>query len=177
MFAPGPDDTVRRVATASGMRLSLRDTAAIASSRASALRPLEHARSRNLAAKFDRNWVHSVDWRWLTDKFERGPGESWLRPMVDVVNGEPISPIERVFAVADAANGVGSKLDITRWTFLNTDLAVHLHRMPVGEWIGIRAETNYGPDGVGATVGTLFDQDGAIGATQQSVLVRRRSQP
>jgi len=53
-------------------------------------------------------------------------------------------------------------------------VAVHVHRIPEGEWIGIRAETNYGPDGIGTTIGTLFDENGAIGAVQQSVLVRPR---
>ena len=51
---------------------------------------------------------------------------------------------------------------------------MHLHRVPTGEWTGIRAETNYGPDGIGVTLGTLFDQAGAVGAIQQSVLVRPR---
>ena len=47
-------------------------------------------------------------------------------------------------------------------------------RIPDGEWIGIRAETSYRPDGIGTTIGTLFDEQGAVGAIQQSVLVRRR---
>ena len=85
-----------------------------------------------------------------------------------------MTPLERLFAVADDANGIGTKLDIRKWTFLNTDLAVHMHRVPEGEWIGIRAETNYGPDGIGTTMGTLFDETGAVGAIQQSVLVRPR---
>jgi hypothetical protein len=55
---------------------------------------------------------------------------------------------------------------------MNTDLVVHLHRVPAGEWIGIRAETSYGPDGIGAAFGTLFDESGAVGGIQQSVLVR-----
>ena len=85
-----------------------------------------------------------------------------------------MTPLERLFAVADCANGIGSKIDITKWTFLNNDLVVHVHRIPDGEWVGIRAETNYGPDGIGTTVGTLFDETGAVGSIQQSVLVRRR---
>ncbi len=85
-----------------------------------------------------------------------------------------MTPLERLFAVADDANGIGTKLDIRKWTFLNTDLVVHVHRVPDGEWIGIRAETNYGPDGIGTTIGTLFDEGGAVGAIQQSVLVRPR---
>ena len=109
--------------------------------------PLAEARSRNLADKFDRNYVHSLDWRWLTGVLADGPGESWLRPTVDLVKGESMTPLERLFAVADCANGIGSKLDITKWTFLNNDLVVHIHRVPEGDWIGIRAETSYGPDG------------------------------
>ena len=57
---------------------------------------------------------------------------------------------------------------------MNTDLVVHIHRIPQGEWVGIRADTHYGPDGIGTTVGTLFDQSGAVGSIQQSVLVRAR---
>jgi hypothetical protein len=47
-----------------------------------------------------------------------------------------------LFAIADDANGVGTKLDIRTWTFMNTDLVVHIHRVPEGDWIGIRAEAN-----------------------------------
>ena len=86
------------------------------------------------------------------------PGESWLKPTVDLVKGETMTPLERLFAVADDANGIGTKIDISKWTFMNTDLVVHVHRIPDGEWIGIRAETNYGPDGIGTTIGTLFDE-------------------
>lgn len=118
--------------------------------------------------------MHSLDWLWLTEPLSPGPGESWINPTVDLVGGESMTQLERLFAVADCANGIGSKLDITKWTFLNTDLAVHVFRVPDGDWIGIRAETSYGPDGVGTTVGTLFDERGAVGAIQQCVLVRSR---
>ena len=64
-----------------------------------------------------------------------------------------MTPLQRLFAVADCANGIGTKLDIRKWTFLNTDLVVHVHRVPEGEWTGIRAETNYGPDGIGDDAG------------------------
>lgn len=174
MLAPGPDGTPRPVARASGWRLQTLDTAAVAHAAAEPLRPLSQARGRDMKKDWDRNYVHSLDWRWLTTPMAEGPGESWIRPEVDLVGGETMTALERLFAVADDANGIGTKLDIRKWTFLNTDLAVHIHRVPVGEWIGIRAETNYGPDGVGATLGTLFDETGAVGAIQQSVLVRPR---
>jgi hypothetical protein len=175
MLAPGPDGEPRPVARASGWRLQQLDTEDLAYAAVPLLRPRTEAHSRNLKARnWDRNYVHSLDWLWLTERLTKGPGESWIKPEVDLVNGEAMTPLERLFAVADCANGIGSKLDITKWTFLNTDLAVHVFRIPEGEWIGIRADTSYGPDGIGTTVGTLFDEQGAIGAIQQSVLVRRR---
>jgi Thioesterase-like superfamily len=175
MLAPGPDGEPRPVARASGWRLQHQDTRAIAHSPAAPPRPRAEARNRNLKAReWDRNYVHSLDWLWLTEPLTPGPGESWIHPTVDLVKGEAMSQLERLFAVADCANGIGSKLDITKWTFLNTDVAVHVFRIPDGDWIGIRAETSYGPDGVGTTVGTLFDERGAVGAIAQCVLVRRR---
>ena len=107
--------------------------------------------------------MHSLDWRWLTNPLNDGPGESWIKPTTSLVNGETMTPLERLFAVADCANGIGSKIDITKSTFLNNDLVVHVHRIPDGEWVGVRAETNYGPDGIGTTVGTLFDETGVVG--------------
>ncbi|MBX7430810.1 thioesterase family protein [Mycobacterium sp. Y57] len=174
MLAAGPDGQRRAVARASGWRLQTLDTADIVHATAEPLRPLAEARGRDMKKNWDRNYVHSLDWRWLTKPMSDGPGESWIRPEVDLVKGEQMTPLERLFAVADDANGIGSKLDIRRYTFLNTDLVVHLHRLPVGEWTGIRAETNYGPDGIGTTLGTLFDEAGPVGAIQQSVLIRPR---
>jgi hypothetical protein len=174
MLALGPDGEPRPVACASGWRFQQLDTTDIVHAAAPPPRPVSEGRSRNLEKDFDRNYVHSLDWRWLTKPLNDGPGESWITPTVDLVKGETMTQLERLFAVADAANGIGAKLDITKWTFLNTDLAVHIFRIPDGEWIGIRAETNYGPDGIGTTVGTLFDERAAVGSIQQSVLMRRR---
>lgn len=174
MVGPGKDGEPRRVARASGWRLQTLDTAAVVHAPAAPLRPLTDAYSRDMAKDWDRNYVHSLDWRWLTEPMAKGPGESWIMPTVDLVKGETMTPHQRLFAVADDANGIGTKLDIRQWTFLNTDLVVHIHRVPAGQWIGIRAETNYGPDGIGTTVGTLFDETGPVGVIQQSVLVRPR---
>src|SRR6478752_1185133 len=59
------------------------------------LRPLSETHSRGLADRWDRNYVHSVDWRWLTHRGDSGPGESWLKPTVDLVKGENMTPLER----------------------------------------------------------------------------------
>lgn len=175
MLALGPDGEPRPVARASAWRLQQIDTAALAHAPTPLPCPRSDAHDRDLKARgWDRNYVHSVEWLWLTEKLAPGPGESWIRPIGDLVAGEPMTPLERLFAVADCANGIGSSLDISKWTFLNTDLAVHVFRVPQGDWIGIRAETSYGPDGIGTTIGTLFDEQSAVGSIQQTVLVRPR---
>jgi hypothetical protein len=174
MLALGPDGAPRPVARASGWRMATLDTSVVMRAPVPPLRPLSEAISRGTTKNWDPNHVHSLDWRWLTKPMADGPGESWLKPTVDLVRGEAMSPLQRLLAVADDANGVGAKLDIRNWTFMNTDLVVHVHRVPGGEWIGVRAEANYGPDGIGTTIGTLFDESGAIGSIQQSLLVRPR---
>jgi hypothetical protein len=177
MLALGPDGQPRPTARASGWRLQQVDTADLVHAAAPPPRPLSEGRNRNLEKDWDRNYVHSLDWRWLTEPFNDGPGESWIRPTANLVNGETMTQLQRLFAVADSANGIGAKINTAEWTFLNNDLVVHVHRIPDGDWIGIRAETSYGPDGIGTTVGTLFDQTGAVASIQQSVLVRRRPGP
>jgi len=174
LWAPAPEGGPRPVARASGWRLQTLDTAELGSAPDVALGNRADAVDRKLDAKWDPNYVHSVDWLWCKVPPHDGPGESWMRPRVTLVDDEPLTGIQRLFTVADCANGLGSKIDIRRWTFLNTDMSVHLYRVPTGEWTGIRAETFYGPDGIGTTVGTLFDDDGPIGAIAQSVLVRPR---
>jgi hypothetical protein len=172
MLANGRDGKPRPVARASGWRLQTLDTTAVAHAPAPPLRPVTDARGSDMKKDWDPNYVHSLDWRWLTKPLSDGPGESWIRSEVDLVKGENMTKLEQLFSVADDANGVGTKLDIRKWTFMNTDLVVHIHRVPDGEWIGIRAETNNGPDGIGTTIGTLFDERGAVAGIQQSVLVR-----
>jgi len=120
LLAPGPDGAPRQVARASGWRLQTLDTADVALASAPPLPPLAEAKSRDMKKDWEPNYVHSLDWRWLTTPLNDGPGESWIRPEVDLVTGETMTPVERLFAVADCANGIGSKLNTRRWTFLNT---------------------------------------------------------
>lgn len=175
MLALGPDGQPRPVANASAWRFGEHDSAELAFSPTDALRPRSEARKYSFDEYPGTSYLHSLDWRWLNNMLTDLPGECWAKPVVDLVKGETMTPMERLFAVADVANGMGARIDGTEWTYLNTDLAVHVHRVPVGEWVGVRAETHYGPDGVGTSVGTLFDETGPVGHIQQAQLLRRRA--
>lgn len=174
MLAPGPGGEPRPVARASAWRFQCIDADDLPDTPIEPMRPVADGRPRRLDDDAEQTYVHSLDWRWLNDILHSVRAECWARPLVDLVAGETMTPAQRLFAVADIANGMGSRLDPAGWTFLNTDIAVHLHRLPEGPWIGVRAENHYGRDGVGTSTGTLFDQTGPVAAIQQAQLVRRR---
>lgn len=103
-----------------------------------------------------------------------GPAVAWLRPLHPLVRGEPTSPLQRVLIVADAINGVGFALDLRRYTFVNADLTVYLHRMPEGEWVRLAATPSPQPTGVGLVEAQIGDRRGPIGrALEAQVLALR----
>lgn len=113
--------------------------------------------------------------RFVRGKFAaRGASTVWVRLAVPVVAGEEPSPVQRVAAAADFGNGVSSVLDFQSWTFINPDLSVFLNRSPAGEWICIDASTRLGAPGVGLSECGLWDLDGPIGRSLQSLLIEPR---
>jgi acyl-CoA thioesterase len=76
--------------------------------------------------------------------------------------------------MADAASGVSAALDWSKWSFVNVDLGIHLARPPTGEWMATDAKTDIGPTGMGLCTSRLFDRDGAVGVSTQSLLVTPR---
>jgi hypothetical protein len=116
-----------------------------------------------------------MEWRALRGAFdEPGPATVWARQRVGLVAGEEPTALQRLLTVADSGNGVSNLLDPRRWWFINTELTVHLHREPAGEWIGLDAHTVIGTHGVGIARSTLHDQTGPVAAGAQALLVRPR---
>jgi hypothetical protein len=120
-------------------------------------------------------FIDSMEWRWLRGWLaEPGPGTVWARPRVPLVAGEEPSPLQRLALVADSGNGAAAPLDLLQWLFVNTELTLHLHRAPQGEWIAVQAQTVVGPAGIGTVSGLLFDSRGQVGRCAQALLVRPR---
>ena len=103
---------------------------------------------------------------WFRDTVEiRGVrGAFWLRSITPVV--DPASPLARVCAHSDWASGL-SRLDTFANPklagFPNADLSVHLSRIPVGEWIGLRPTSHWFANGMGMTDTEILDVLGPIG--------------
>src|SRR5271169_6407558 len=95
--------------------------------------------------------------RWLDPPWSTGPARAWMRPRMDLLPGEPMSPVARATAAADFGNGVGAELPFDRFLFINADLTLHLHRPPQGEWIGLDARTLLSVGGPGLAESVLHD--------------------
>ena len=155
----------RVVARASGWRLRTRDTTEARHRADPPRRPVETPVDPEFAARWAGGFIDSLEMR------AEEPGVLWARTTHPLVEGEQMSPTVRLMSVADIANGVGAVLDPERWRFLNTELTVHLHTEPTGEWTGIAAEASIGPDGIGTTSGVLHDVEGPVGRIEQALLV------
>jgi hypothetical protein len=125
-----------------------------------------------------RGYIDAIEWRWVQGALGRpGPAMVWMRPRVTLLPEEPLSPLQRLMVCADSASGASSVLDIAAWQFMNTELTAHLVREPAGEWIGLQAQTVLGGSAAGVAVADVFDHEGFVGRSAQSLLVRQASPP
>jgi hypothetical protein len=170
--------TPRAVARAAGWFHGVVDTAAVATQPGTAMPPMpgpEHGVPRGAPDGWLPGYLDSIDWRWLEGGLDIvGPSRVWGRVLPQVVAGEEPSPTQRLAAIADSTNGCGSRLDLREWIFVNTDLTLHLHRTPRGEWTGLHADSVVGPEGSGTAYSVLHDEAGPVGRAAQALTVRPR---
>lgn len=119
----------------------------------------------------------SMEARWLSGRFGGGDAAAWMRQTVPVVDGEAPSPVQRLAVVADSASGISVAVDPARYTFVNADLTLSLHRLPEGEWIGLDAVTTVEPHGVGLCRAALHDRRGPVGRGAQGLVIESRPAP
>jgi acyl-CoA thioesterase len=82
--------------------------------------------------------------------------------------------LQRTLVAADCGNGISSAVDIHRYLFINPDLTVYQHRPAAGEWIGLDAQTRLERHGSGLAEAALFDANGRLGRSLQSVYLDER---
>ena len=105
-----------------------------------------------------------------------GRGMVWMTNNVEMIAGVTTSDVVHLLGMVDTANGVvprvGLGLDDSKWMFPNTDLQIHMHRLPKGRWLGIEAVQQYGTDGIGVTSAVLHDVYGPFGRSEQILTIR-----
>jgi len=107
--------------------------------------------------------------------FKPGEGLSWVRLTVPVVEGEPTTPFVATATLSDVGNGNAMALDGRSWLYVNPDLSLTLHRLPAGEWLGMRSIAHQHPSGIGVADSQLFDTTGPVGRVAQSQIVEPRT--
>jgi hypothetical protein len=119
---------------------------------------------------------HAVEHRVVDDPLMTlGRATDWIRLRVPVLPGAVPSRLQRVAAAADFGNGISNVLPFGDYLFLNTDLTIHLFRLPIDEWVCLDAVTRIGLEpgngSVGLAESVLFDRRGRFGRALQSLLV------
>jgi acyl-Coa thioesterase superfamily protein/acyl-CoA thioesterase superfamily protein len=165
----------RTVVRGRAWRILRSDSAPVAAGAGEALASPESGRPIGRPAGWGAGYVDAMEWRALRGSFaEPGPATVWARQSVDLIAGEAPTGLQRLLTVADSGNGVSNRLNPSEWWFINTELTVHVHREPAGEWIALDAATVIGPHGVGTALSTLHDLRGPVGTGAQALLVRPR---
>jgi hypothetical protein len=117
----------------------------------------------------------ALEWRFATGSFNSpGPAAAWTRPACQLVEGEPITPLEHLMVMTDAASGISAALDWTTASFANVDLSVALRHAPHGEWLGMDAGTFFGGTGAAQCFAALFDDEGLVGRSSHTLFVEPR---
>jgi hypothetical protein len=125
-------------------------------------------------ASKDLGYSDLVETRVAEGSMFRGPCAIWFRLRHPIVAGEAPLAAERVAVAADSGNGISAILDFRKFLFVNTDLTINLLRQARGEWVCLEARTLFGPDSSGLAESRIYDEEGLIGRSTQSLVVRPR---
>jgi hypothetical protein len=118
----------------------------------------------------------ALEWRFVDGAFgELGPATAYARALLPLIEGEPLSALERLMLMVDSANGISAALDPRKYMFVPVELTVSTRRAPRTEWVGMRAETLIEDDGIGQTRADLFDEEGYLGVATQTLFVAPRA--
>lgn len=117
----------------------------------------------------------AVEIRMVSGNFAQpGPGTGWVRLKCAVVAGSEVLGVERAAAASDFINGMSAYLSPAEYLFINPDLSVFLARPPHGEWIGLAATSLGFATGTGNAEARLYDMDGDLGRSVQSLIFEPR---
>jgi len=115
---------------------------------------------------------------WETRWISGGQGtadrrRAWMREVRELVEGRPLTPWVRGAMAADFTNPLANSGD-QGLDFVNADYTLYLHRLPVGEWIGVEATSHHSTDGVAVASCALYDEGGPIGRSAVGAVANRR---
>jgi hypothetical protein len=99
-----------------------------------------------------------------------GPGLIWVRLRTPVVAGEVTSATLGVVALSDMGVAVGWESSPSGAAFINPDVTLQLHRVPIGPWVLMDSRVHASPNGVGFCETVLSDDAGPCGRILQTLV-------
>lgn len=114
LWATTADGSARAVARGTAWRMETVDTGDVVHVVDPPLEPRDSGTPGVLEGLWSVGYLKTLDWSWIAPIGCVGTGKVWARPKPELVEGEKMSALERLFAVADISNGVGAKLEIGR---------------------------------------------------------------
>lgn len=94
---------------------------------------------------------------------------------LDVVRGEQASPFVRAVVAAEATSLV-TNLGTRGIGYINGDLTVGMARHPVGDYVGVQADSHWCSRGVAVGAATLFDDAGPFGTAMVTAIANPAAQ-
>jgi hypothetical protein len=117
----------------------------------------------------------AIEIRSIDDSFmQPGPGLSWFRLKQPVIAGEEPTPFVRLATLADMSNGNSQALDPEAYVYVNPDITLYAHRLPTGDWVGMKSAAHQHRSGIGLADTRVFDETGPLGRISQAQLLDRR---
>jgi hypothetical protein len=128
------------------------------------------------AAQVPPGFHRSVEVRSVED--ELGPA-LWATTPLELVSGEPTSPLVRAAMLSDLTFGLSWRLllrrglvrpDPRRAALINADMTLYLERPPEGEWVAMRSSSLREVEGVGVAQVVQLDRTGRYGRSLQALV-------
>lgn len=161
----------RPVVRARAWLLAQQDTSTVAGGEPDPLQPPESLEPWPMTSLWPGGYIASLDVRPIGTP-QPGRTTAWVSTPMELVAGEPASPLASYVALVDTANGIAVRQEPTKWMFPNVDLSIHLYRQPEGRWTGLDTSVVFGSHGQGVTSTVLHDVRGPLGHAQQILTVR-----
>jgi acyl-CoA thioesterase len=91
----------------------------------------------------------------------------------ELVEGVALTPFVRAALAADFASPFANAGD-RGLGFINSDVTLYLHRLPVTQWIGLEVVSHHATAGIAIGECWLYDEEGAIGTSTVAALAQRK---
>ncbi len=98
---------------------------------------------------------------------------TWLRENRQLIEGVDLTPFLRAASSADFTNPFANSGD-QGLQYVNTDITLYLHRLPVAEWIGFEVVAHHSSEGIAVGECAMYDENGAFGRSSVCGVAQRR---